>query len=661
MLDRLKGLRAPMLALALIGAGVLQASSQAPAAPEPAAAAAQAPVAPVALTAGDLNIWLDGFMPFALEDAGIMGAIVTVVKDGEIVANRGFGYVDPEARTPVNPETTLFRPGSVSKLFTWTAVMQMVERGELDLDADVNQYIDFEIPNYEGAPITLRNILTHTTGFEEVIRELFDDSAGELELGDYLKRNLPARIFPAGTMPAYSNYATALAGYIVERKSGEPFNDYIAHHIFEPLGMARSTFDQPVPEAWQGDLSPGFRNRGDTKAQEFEVIGPAPAGSLSSTGSDMARFMSAFLNEGGVLVRPETARQIFETVDQQFPGVNSMALGFYQDNMNGQRVFGHGGDTRWFHTNLALFVDQNVGVFISFNSNSTQPLAPLTLRLDFTKAFADRYFPGAPMGPDPEPLETALAHGAAVVGDYDSARRIESNPFRALSFLGTTKVTMAENGDLMGPGLPSVSGSPQRWREVEPWVWQVVGGHERMGARLDENGQVIAFGAEPLAFAVPNMRSPWYRTSSLWMPLLLTAIGVVLLTLLSWPMRAIVRRVYKTKFPYEGARAVAHRFSIFASIVALVYLGAWSGFLIWLLESLPDTPESIANGGFTALYAAGVLPPVAIGMIGFANFKLWRAPSHWFAKLWGVVLALAMIVILWVAVAIGFYSFNYSY
>jgi hypothetical protein len=182
-----------------------------------------------------------------------------------------------------------------------------------------------------------------------------------------------------------------------------------------------------------------------------------------------------------------------------------------------------------------------------------------------------------------------------------------------------------------------------------------------MGARVDESGRVVAFGAEPLAFAVPNMRSPWQRTSSLWIPLLLTSIGALLFTLLSWPMRAIVRRVHHTKFPYEGARAVAHRFSIYASIIALVYLGAWSGFLIWLLESLPDTPESIAHGGFMALYICGILPPLALAMFAYANFNLWRGKASWFARIWGGLLVLAALVILWVAVAIGFYSFNFSY
>ena len=126
----------------------------------------------VPLTKADVDVWLDGYLPYALRTADIPGVVVTVVKDGQLLTARGFGYADSEKRTPVDPERTLFRPGSVSKLITWTAVMQMVEQGKLDLDKDVNTYLDFKIPDYEGKPITLRQIMTHTAGFEEAIKNL---------------------------------------------------------------------------------------------------------------------------------------------------------------------------------------------------------------------------------------------------------------------------------------------------------------------------------------------------------------------------------------------------------------------------------------------------------------------------------------------------------
>src|SRR5215472_2006149 len=119
-----------------------------------------------AITAEDLNAWLDGYLPYALATGDIAGTVVVVVKDGQIVTERGYGFSDVEKRKPVDPKLTLFRPGSVSKLFTWTAVMQMVEQGKIDLDADVNTYLDFKIPPRSGNPVTVRDLLTHRPGFE---------------------------------------------------------------------------------------------------------------------------------------------------------------------------------------------------------------------------------------------------------------------------------------------------------------------------------------------------------------------------------------------------------------------------------------------------------------------------------------------------------------
>src|SRR6267142_5844464 len=180
------------------------------------------------LTAIDLETFLDGFMPLQLERADIAGAVVAVVKDDRLLFAKGYGYSDYEKKVPVSPENTLFRPGSISKLFTWTSVMQLVEQGKLDLDRDVNDYLDFKIPVAFEKPITLRNLMTHTPGLEETIKDLFVGSEKEMRpIAQYLPAHLPKQIYPPGTIPAYSNYATTLAAYVVQRVSGEPFEDYV--------------------------------------------------------------------------------------------------------------------------------------------------------------------------------------------------------------------------------------------------------------------------------------------------------------------------------------------------------------------------------------------------------------------------------------------------
>jgi len=168
---------APLARLLLAGLTVVALASASAAVPEAAAvSAANAPTAPAAagmpLTAADLDSWLDGYLPYALKTGDIAGAVVVVVKDGEVLSERGYGYADVAAHKPVDPKATLFRPGSVSKLFTWTAVMQLVEQGKIDLDADVNQYLDFKIPPRDGKPITMRNLMQHTAGFEEQAKSI---------------------------------------------------------------------------------------------------------------------------------------------------------------------------------------------------------------------------------------------------------------------------------------------------------------------------------------------------------------------------------------------------------------------------------------------------------------------------------------------------------
>ncbi len=662
MSDPLRHLAASLLAFSLVTASTVLADEPSDPAvtTEAIQEAAIDPASPPQLTAVDLNAWLDGFVPYALSNADIVGAVVTVVRDGQVIANRGFGYSDLEHRTPVDPDRTLFRPGSTSKLFTWTAVMQLVERGLIDLDADVNTYLDFEIPDYRGAPLTMRHIMTHTSGFEEVVRNLIvsdPELAGSTALGDYLRENIPARIYPPGTMPAYSNYATALAGYIVERLSKEPFAEYVQRHIFDPLGMQHSTFLQPPPEALQASMSLGYKNIKDGKAQVFEIIPASPAGASSVTGADMARFMNAHLAAGAGLMQPETARLMHDTIDKQFPGVNSMALGFYRDDLNGQRIIGHGGDTQWFHTNLALLLDQNVGVFVSVNSGGAPELGPRLLRWEFMAGFMDRYFPAPRTAP--VALPTAREHGALVAGDYESARRAETNPLLALYFLGQTSVKMLPDGDLVGPGLPDVNGEKKHWREVEPWVWQAVGSDERMGARV-EGGRVTAIAFEPLAFAIPSTRAPWWRSKSLLLPLLVVAGVVFTLTLLAWPIRAIARRAHRVPFPYTGVRAKAHRIAPAASFLMLAYFGAWAGFTAWLLGSLDNTGDA-SRLPLLALYLAGIVPLVALAGIVYVNRVIWRLPTGWFSRLWAALLLLSALVATWFAVAMRFYSFDFSF
>ncbi len=325
------------------------------------------------LTAEDLGAFLDGFVPLQLHRENIAGAVVLVVKDGKVLYEQGYGYADVGKKTPVSPSGTLFRPGSVSKLFTWTAVMQLIERGKINLDENVNSYLDFQIPDAFAKPITMRDLMTHTAGFEESVKDLIiQPGTGMPSLREYLVTHMPKRVYALGTTPAYSNYGATLAGYIVQRLSGLPFDEYVEANIFVPLGMMHSTFRQPLPDALQPMMSDGYALASD-KAKQFEMISVGPAGSSSVSAEDISRFMLAHLQQGQYqgarILSPATAALMHSAQFAAHPLLPHMCLGFYEETRNGHRIIGHGGDTQWFHSDLHLMQDENLGFFVAYDGN----------------------------------------------------------------------------------------------------------------------------------------------------------------------------------------------------------------------------------------------------------------------------------------------------
>src|SRR6202789_825009 len=262
---------ASLMAIASSGAFLaLPSFAQSVATPLPPPA--QSPATP-RLTQQDIASWADGFMPYALKSGDIAGAVVVVVKDGAVLFEKGYGYSDIAARSPVDPDRTLFRVGSTSKLFTWTAVMQLVEQGKIDLDADVNKYLDLNIPPRDGKPITMRNLMQHTAGFEEQAKGLISSDPEAPRFEALLKQWVPERVFAPGSTPAYSNYGASLAGYIVQRLSGEPFDGYLDKHLFAPLDMQHSSFRQPLPPDLAPLMSKGYE-QASGEPHGFEFVGP---------------------------------------------------------------------------------------------------------------------------------------------------------------------------------------------------------------------------------------------------------------------------------------------------------------------------------------------------------------------------------------------------
>jgi CubicO group peptidase (beta-lactamase class C family) len=670
MLQALRTLAAAtMLAFCATGVGAQEpaAPTTGPAVPPVEAQAPQDTAAPPAptptheLTAGDVEAFFDGMVPYALKRGDIAGATLSVVKDGEILFAKGYGFSNLEKRSPVIPDKTLFRPGSVSKLFTWTAVMQQVEQGKLDLDADVNTYLDFKIPDAFGAPITLRNIMTHTSGFEEIATDLFVYKAEDLyPLGDHMKKNIPLRIYPPGKVVAYSNYATSLAGYIVERVSGEKFADYIANHILKPLDMTRSTFEQPLPKAFEVDMSLGYRSASDGKPVDFELVESAPAGALTSTATDMARFMIAHLNGGAIgdarILSAETTKLMHSrNYSPGPPDLNGFNLGFYDEGRNGQRMIGHGGDTTAFHSDLHLILDANVGVFLSMNSGGKEG-ASNQIRVSLIRAFLDRYFPRE-LPKDP-PFEAAKQDASRVVGSYVSSRRKES-ALRLLWLIGQANVTAEANGDIKIDILRDASGAPKLWRQIAPLRYREVGGQSQVVFIADDKGSILHFTTDDVIPVFLFQRAAPLEQSSVFGPAMLGVLGIFALTLVIWLGGSILRWKYGASLELTSGQLMWRLASRIGVILFLAVAAGWLGLIV-----IADADESYLFGAkgaglMTILYIIGVASVVGgLAMIVNAFQRLTGGPGGILARGGELILAVAAVYAIWAVYNYGLLSFN---
>jgi CubicO group peptidase (beta-lactamase class C family) len=601
------------------------------------------------LTADDVNAWLDGYVPYALHVGDIAGAVFAVVKDGKIVTERGYGYADVAAHTPVDPKLTLFRPGSVSKLVTWTAVMQLVEQGKIALDGDVNQYLDFKIPARDGKPITMRNLMQHVAGFEEQAKNILTDDPKGPGFEALLKQWVPTRVFEAGSTPAYSNYGASLAGYIVQRVSGESFDDYLDKHIFAPLDMKHSTFRQPLPPDLVPLMSKGYKVASEDP-HPFEIIGPAPAGSMSSPAEDMAHFMIAHLQngeyQGNRILKPETAEMMHNSPLTVLPPLNRMELGFFETNVNGREVIAHLGDTEHFHTSLHLFLKENVGFYVSFNSPGKAG-AVGALRGALFEDFADRYLPNEEKNGSVD-AKTAAAHAALMQGHWVNSRGSQSSFISALGLLGQTKVGVDAKGKLATPFL-GLNGKPLQWVEIAPFVWRAQGSsHWRLAAKVVD-GKVVRFSFDQISPFMVFDRAPWYQNTAWLLPLVICSVAALLLTVVLWPVTAIVRRSFGAKLALDAPSLRAYRFSKLAALAIVVALSLWG---VTLARMFSDVNNLSAKFD-TAVHIAQLVGIVAfIGafvVMWWHLFKVWGGARRWPAKLWSIVLALSASVVLWTA------------
>lgn len=557
----------------------------------------------------ELAAFLDGVMVANLRDKHVAGATVAVVKDGQLLFAKGYGYSDVDKRAPVDAQRTLFRIGSTSKLFTWTSVMQLVEQGKLDLDADVNRYLDFKIPETYPQPITLRHILTHTPGFEEDGRDLISNDTTKLvPLGRWLATHIPGRVRPPGTFSSYSNYATALAGYVVERVSKVPFDDYVERNVLAPLGMTQTTTRQPLPASLRADMSGGYKWEGGRYAAEkFEVVLPGPAGSMASSASDMAKFMIAHLNDGSFdgkrILGDSTARTMHSRAFGHDARVPGFALGFYEKSSHGLRIIGHGGDTQFFHTDLALIPSERLGVFVSYNTTTGGELSfgP------FLTQFLDHYY-STPATVVAVPAD-AEKEAQRVAGAYEFNRRSYTTFQKALGLATAVRIS-ADSGRIV---MSSPLGE-SRYVPVGNLLFREELGSGLIAFQAGDDGRVVR-GFWGMAPMMTMERIPFSRSLPLHWTLLGGGILVFVATLI-----AAISRLVRRKFgePRRSDSLSGRWLLVSIALLELAFLVS-AGAII-------GASDGLLEGPLTSLKVALTMPVIAaICALG----ALYVAVRHW--------------------------------
>jgi len=591
------------------------------------------------LTREDLEAFIDGIAPTQLATGDIAGMVVAVVKDGKVLFAKGYGYSDVALKKPVSVDSTLFRIGSISKTLMWTAVMQQVEEGKIDLDKDVNSYIDFKIPAPFGKPVTMTNLMTHTPGFEEVLKELFvTDTLMVVPLKTWLPNHLPTEIYEPGTTPAYSNYGATLAGYIVERMSGEQFDDYIDAHILRPLGMTNTTFRQPLPAALAPMMSKGYAKASDS-AKAFEYVAAWPAGSVAATAENMTHFMIAQLQDGEYngarILKPETAQLMHARLFGALDALPGMAHGFYEEGRNGHRVIGHGGDTQWFHSDMHLMLDDHIGFFVSYNSAGN---GKGTGRAEIWHQFLDRYFPYTP--PAVAPVSTAFADAHAVAGTYRSSRRSQTTFVASSELASQQAVTVNADTTISVQGMDDLAGNPIHFREIGPRVFRQVGGQEMVAFKTDPHGVMVM--GNPFPFEV-GQRASLVKNGKFNESILGFAIAMFLLTLLGWPLNAMLRRHYGAQ-PVLDDRYRMLRWVIRALCFANILFVC---LVVKFFANLGDdigALSSRSDGYLRFLQLIALIGALGAFVAIYYDVRSWRSTALWiWAKVWNTLLAVAFV------------------
>ena len=596
------------------------------------------------LDAALLEAFLDGTSNQIEEAKHLPGLTVSVVQNGELVLAKGYGLARTNPPQPVVAEETLFRIGSISKTFTFTAVMQLVEQDLLDLDADIESLVDDVRIEDRFGPITMLDLMSHSAGFEDAYFGFFyaDNIETDLTADDYLNRYAPHRVRPPGEQIVYSNFGVNLAGKIVETVSGENFSDYTDKHIFEPLGMTRSGFRDYPNQAADGyldaeleeDRAIGYRWEGGKFLpydQFFMHRAQYPAGSVSATATDMAVFMLAHLNggasDGKRVLSDSSVDQMHKRLRGNADGIQGNAHGFWTGQIRGYRTVEHGGAVLGFLSDMVLVPELGLGIFVSTNGDDGRGAVT-----SLPRRVIENFYP--PLALPPQPDSAFTAQREVYAGQYLSNRRGYKIIDKLAALGSETTVSVTDNGYLI---TTSGQGS-KRWLPLGDHVFENVDDGSRMAFEVNQSGVavrwLVSYGHN-VADRISLLNSSKF---------FYIAAGSTLVLAIGSLFGFWLRRGQQLK--QTGGERLAASVVGFASLAWLLFFVAFVALFIGVLVPEPEVlvryPTTLAwVMHLSAIVAATLAVVSTISLLPVwrdGNWRVWRQLRHTVMVLTGLLL-----------------------
>jgi CubicO group peptidase (beta-lactamase class C family)/D-alanyl-D-alanine dipeptidase len=409
---------------------------------------------------------LEKFIAREVDDKKFPSLSIALVDNQHVVWAKGFGYQDRAHKLPATAET-VYRVGSVSKLFTDVAIMQLVEEGKLDLDAPLAKYVPDFKPIYkpEHKPITLRMLMAHHSGLirEPPIGNYFDPTEPSLEKSIGSLNGIEL-VYAPNEREKYSNAAIGLVGYTLQKTQGEKFETYVQKKVLDPLGMKLSAFE-PTPTVRKNlaeALMWTYHGR-EFPAPTFE-LGVTPAGCMYSTVLDLAKFQSCLFADGKIgdkqLIKPETLKEMFRPQFAKGEGERGFGLGFMVGELEGKKRIGHGGAIYGFATEFAALPSEKLGVVVVCSRDVSNAAMTRIANDALRQMLAVKAGKPLPKIETSEPLSPEEAR--SLVGRYQSADRA----FDLFESAGRLFLVPKNGGyiiQLRKSGMDLIADDPQAW------------------------------------------------------------------------------------------------------------------------------------------------------------------------------------------------------